>query len=69
MTDYTNISEIPEWAKQMACDKANARADCVLWVLSEIGAGLSLAGRRGLNNIVKHRLAEVDDRRKEGGHQ
>lgn len=25
MTDFTNINEIPEWAKQMACDKANAR--------------------------------------------
>lgn len=38
MTDYTDIDEIPEWAKQMACDKANARADCVLWVPREIGA-------------------------------
>lgn len=42
MTDFTNINEIPEWAKQMACDKANARADCVLWVPSEVGRGLGL---------------------------
>ncbi len=25
MTDFTNINEMPEWPKQMACDKANAR--------------------------------------------
>ena len=42
MTDYTDIDEIPEWAKQMACDKANARADCVLWVPCEIGAGFGV---------------------------
>ena len=42
MTDYTDIDEIPEWAKQMACDKANARADCVLWVPREIGAGFGV---------------------------
>lgn len=31
MTDFTNINEIPEWAKQMACDKANARLGHTAW--------------------------------------
>lgn len=32
----------------------------------DLTEGMSLAGRRGLNSIMRHRLAEVDDRRKEG---
>ena len=39
MTDVIDISEIPEWAKQMACDKANARAGEGYegyWTLSDI---------------------------------
>ena len=30
MTDFANISEMPEWPKQMACDKVNRRngVDC-----------------------------------------
>lgn len=42
MTDFTNINEMPLWAKQMACGKANARADCVLWEPSKIGAGFGV---------------------------
>lgn len=36
MTDFTNINEMPEWAKQMACDKANARRSDIEWTPSDI---------------------------------
>jgi hypothetical protein len=36
MTDYTNINEMPEWAKQMACDKANARVGMVVCDTNDI---------------------------------
>lgn len=37
MTDFTNINEMPEWPKQMACDKANARSGGKIWEPSEVG--------------------------------
>lgn len=39
MTDFTNINEMPEWPKQMACDKANARAGCKMCVPYDIRPG------------------------------
>jgi len=36
MTDFTNFSEMPEWAKQMACDKANARGGSRWWQTTDI---------------------------------
>jgi len=36
MTDFTNFSEMPEWPKQMACDKANARGGSRWWQTTDI---------------------------------
>ena len=39
MTDYTDISKMPEWPKQMACDKANAHCGNVCWEPADIVPG------------------------------
>lgn len=39
MTNFTNINEMPEWPKQMACDKAKAQQPAAKWTPSDVGHG------------------------------
>ena len=36
MTDYTDIDEMPLWAKQMACDKASARNGNLVYFVHDV---------------------------------